>query len=109
MADFTLKAHDRRPSIQATLSSGGTAVDLTGVLSVKFIMANSTGTVVVNTAATIVTANQGIVRYDWGATDTATPGNYTAEWEVTISTGIKQTYPTTSFHSIQIVADLDNA
>lgn len=109
MADFTIKAHDRRPSIQANLSAAGAAVDLTTALSVKFIMANSTGTVVVNTTAVIVTANQGVVRYDWGATDTATPGAYTAEWEVTWSAGIKQTYPTAAYHSISIVADLDNA
>lgn len=109
MADFTIKAHDRRPSIQATLSSGGSAVDLSSALSAKFIMANGSGTVVVNTAATIASPSQGVVRYDWGATDTATPGNYTAEWEVTWATGIKQTYPTASYHTIAILADLDNA
>jgi hypothetical protein len=109
MADFTIKAHDRRPSIQATLSTAGTAVDLTTAVSVKFIMANASNTVVVNTTAVIVTASQGVVRYDWGATDTATPGNYTAEWEVTWSAGIKQTFPTAAYHSIAIIADLDNS
>lgn len=110
MPDFTLKAHDRRPSIQATLTQGGTAVDLTSALSVKFIMAATpSGTVTVNTTATILTAASGIVKYDWGATDTATPGNYLAEWEVTWATGIKQTFPTLTTHTISILADLDGA
>jgi hypothetical protein len=110
MADFTLKAHDRRPSIQATLSQGGAAVDLTTAVSVKFIMVNKAGgTVKVNTTAVIVTASQGVVRYDWGATDTDTPGSYSAEWEVTWSAGIKQTFPTAAYHSIAIIADLDNS
>lgn len=109
MPDFTMKAFDRRPSIQATLSAGGDPVDLSAALSVKFIMVNGTGTVVVNSPATIATADQGIVRYDWAAGDTATPGLYTAEWEVTWSVGVKQTYPTLTYHSISIIADLNAA
>ena len=110
MADFTLKAHDRLPSIQAVLSSGGTPVDLTGATGVTFIMKAAQGnTVKVNSAAVIVTPTGGVVRYDWLAVDTDTPGSYLAEWQVTWTGGKKQTFPTLTFHSVDILADLDGA
>jgi hypothetical protein len=50
-ADFTIKANDRLPSIQATLSA-----DLTTATGVNFIMKSIQGnTIKVNAAATIVT------------------------------------------------------
>lgn len=108
-ADFTLKAHDRKPSIQATLTTGGAAVNLTGS-TVKFIMAPTAGgTPVVNAAAVIVDAVNGVVRYDWLATDTAMAGSFQAEWQVTDSGGKEQTFPTLTYHTIAILADLDGA
>lgn len=109
-SDFSLKSHDRLPSIQATLSVGGLPVDLTLAVSLKFIMTNATtNAIVVNHAATMVAPlTSGVVRYDWQAADTTVPGNYLGEWEVTWATG-KQTFPTLTYHTIQILADLDNA
>lgn len=112
MADFTLKQHDRLPSIQATLSTGTppVEVDLTSALSVKFIMSSAVGgTVLINAAATIVDAANGVVRYDWGLTDTSAAGSFVAEWQVTWSGNKEQSFPTTSYHSIAIVPDLDGA
>lgn len=111
MADFTLKCHDRLPSIQAVLSSGGAPVDLSPVgTAVNFIMRTEAGsTVKVNAAATIVTPAAGVVRYDWQAIDTDVPGKYVAEWQVTWPGGKRQTFPTLTFHSVEIVQDLDNA
>lgn len=108
MADFTIKSHDRLPSIQATLGSGGAAVDLTTATAVTFIMrAINGGTVKVDAAASIVSAASGVVRYDWAAVDTNTPGQYQAEWEVVWSGNRKQTFPTTSYHTVDVLADLD--
>ena len=110
MADFTLKAHDRLPAIQATLLTDGAPVDLTTATGVKFIMKSSVGSVIkVNSAATVVTAPSGVVRYDWLAVDTDTPGSYQAEWQVTWANGKPQTFPTTTYHTIDILADLDGA
>lgn len=110
MADFTIKAHDRLPVIQAVLGTGGAEVNLTGATSVKFIMKPVSGsTVKVNSAATIVDPVAGLVQYDWLAIDTDTPGEYLAEWEVTWSGGKKQTFPTLSYHSVNVNADLDGA
>lgn len=103
MADFTLKSHDRLPSIQATLSS-----DLTDATGVDFIMRPASGGAVkVNAAAVVVDATEGIVRYDWLAADTDTPGQFQAEWEVTWTGGKKQTFPTLTYHTIDVLADLD--
>lgn len=110
MPDFTIKANDRLPSIQATLSSGGAPLNLTTATGVKFIMKTKTGnTIKVNGVATIVTAASGVVRYDWLAVDTATPGEYVAEWEITWTGGKKQTVPTLTYHEVTILADLDSA
>lgn len=104
-ADFTLKSFDRLPSIQATLSA-----DLTTAVDVKFIMRPvAGGTVKVNSPAVIVTPASGVVRYDWAAGDTDTPGDYLAEWEVHWPGPKTQTFPTLTFHTISVLADLDGA
>lgn len=109
MPDFSLKAHDRKPSIQGALSVDGVAVNLTGC-TVKFIMSTAPGaTPKVNATAVIVTAVSGVFRYDWAAADVDTPGIYDGEVQVTYADGTKQSFPTLTYLSIDIVADLDNA
>jgi hypothetical protein len=105
-ADFTIKANDRLPSIQATLNA-----DLTTATGVTFIMkAISGGAIKVNAAAVIVSSGAtSVVRYDWLAIDTATVGSYQAEWQVTFPGPKKQTFPTLTYHSVDVVADLDGA
>lgn len=110
MPDFVLKAHDRLPSIQAVLSTAGGVVDLTAATGVTFIMKATQGnTVKVNAAATVVSATGGVCRYDWLAADSDTPGEYIAEWQVTWAGGKRQTFPTLSYHTVSILADLDGA
>jgi hypothetical protein len=109
-ADFSIKAHDRLPPISAALLTNSVPVDLTTATSVNFIMRlASGGTPKVNAAAVIVDAVNGIVRYDWLAVDTDTPASYQAEWQVTWPGPKKQTFPTTSYHTIDVLADLDGA
>lgn len=108
-ADWSLKQHDRKPSIQATLTVGGSPVNLTGC-TVKFIMAKASGGApTINATAVIVDPVNGVVRYDWLPADTATTGSYQAEWQVTDGTGLEWTFPTLTYHSIAILADLDGA
>ena len=105
MPDFVIKRHDRLPVIQATLSA-----DLTTAVSVDFIMRPAGGgTVKVNAAATVVDAAAGIVEYQWLAVDTDTAGEFEAEWEVHWGSSRTQTFPTLEYHTIEILADLDNA
>jgi Na+/H+-translocating membrane pyrophosphatase len=100
---FRLKRSDRKPSIEDTLVFTG---ELTGA-TVKFIMRNrDTGSVVVNAAAVVVDAVARKVRYDWGASDTTTAGEYEAEWEVTHSGGLKESFPKDHEIRITIRADI---
>lgn len=71
-----------------------TAVNLTG-LTVKFSMANSAGTVVVNeatTGVTVVTAASGLVQYDFQTADVATAGTFYG-WFTVYSGTEHDTYP----------------
>ncbi|CAB4176084.1 Domain of unknown function DUF2479 [uncultured Caudovirales phage] len=81
-------------------------VNITGA-SVKFSMRTRTGSVAkVSSAATIVTAATGIVKYQWVTGDTDTAGDYRAEWQVTFSSGKIQTYPNNGYDTISILQDL---
>lgn len=112
MADFSIKAHDRLPSIRAQLmtESDELPVDLTGASGVRFIMTTAVGSASKVSAVAVIESppTLGIVRYDWVAADTDTPGKYLGEWEVTWVGGKKQTFPTGSYHTIEVLADLDN-
>lgn len=109
MADFSIKSGDRLPSVQASLATADQPVDLATVGQVDFIMRSSGGGgVKVNAAATVVDAAGGVVRYDWAEGDTDAPGAYEAEWEVTWSDGKRQTFPTLTYHTIEVLADLDD-
>ena|SRR6185436_1922567 len=107
MADWTMRANDRLPSIAATLrGADGAPTDLTGA-AVKFQMnAVAGGANKVNSAATIVSAVAGTVQYDWLAIDTDTPGDYVFTWEVTFASGKKLTYPNGANMTLTIVTDL---
>ncbi len=110
MTDFWWKRHDTAPQMQVQLKdSGGVPVDITGA-TVKFIMKASAGsTPKVNATADIITAASGIVGYTPLATDTDTAGDYSVEWEVTYSSGTKQTFPNPGYNAITVTADLDDA
>lgn len=110
MADHDIKSFDRLPAIQATLALGGQPVNLSTATRVDFIMRlSSGGAPKVNAAAVIVDAAGGVVRYDWKVGDTDTPGKYQGEWEVHWPDDRTQTFPTKTYHSIDVLADLDGA
>jgi hypothetical protein len=107
MADVNIKKGDREPSISATLKAANAPINLTGA-TVKFIMRSRVdGTIVkVNAAAVVVSAVAGTVRYDWGATDTDTPGLYDGEFEITKSGGNKITCPNARHLDVLVFEDL---
>lgn len=113
--DFSLKSDDLLPLIRSRLMSDEEepqTVDLTGALSVRFIMREDAGggipgtTKVDAVAAIVAPASSGIVEYAWQVGDTDVPGKYLGEWEVVWSNGKPQTFPTRTYHTIEIVADM---
>lgn len=98
------------PSISATLVDADQApVNLTGT-TLYFIMAATPSlTIKVNSPAVLVNAAQGQVRYDWASGDTSTAGDFLVEWQVTFPDGRQQTFPSTGYNTVKIVADLDNS
>ena len=104
---MNIKQNDTSPSIQTQFLDGdGLPVDITGNLGVSFHMRDAAGTVKIDTAATVVTAASGIVRYDWLAADTDTAGTFQAEFEVTYSDGKIETFPNASYIEVIITDDI---
>jgi hypothetical protein len=84
---------NRSPSLTDTISIDGVAFDLTGC-SVKLKMrAEGSSTLKVDTAAVIVTAAAGTVRYDWASNDVDTAGDFLFWWEVTLPSAKTQDTP----------------
>lgn len=99
---FEMVVDDRSPSLTATLKNAetGVAVDLTSAssVSVKFRIDGGswkTGT------GTIVTAADGIVRYDWAADDLDTAGVCELRFIVVFS-GKNQTFPSSGYFSFPV-------
>lgn len=104
MPDVTLKAHDTWPPLNATLSTDTGPLDLSTAATVKLLLkADST---LVSGVCTIVSASDGTVRYDWQTGDTATPGTYQCEFEITWATGKIETVPNDGYAAISIEEDL---
>ena len=103
---FKLAAGDQ-PLLTGTIGSGNggsdpTALDLTGC-TVRFLFQGPGAQTAA--AATVVDAPNGRVQYRFLAADTAVPGDYTGEWQVTDAGGNVTTYPPEGFE-FQIVPAL---
>lgn len=106
-ADFVKKVADTRPIIQGTLTDGaGAAVNVTGATIVLATKHQESGSTAAFTGA-IVTATSGIVNYTFAASELDTVGFYDAEWQVTFSAGVVNSYPNTGYFLIQVVDDLN--
>ena len=97
-----IKKGDRYPLLAATLTlEDGTAINLTGG-SVIFRMSTQHGQNLVNTAATVVSATDGTVRYDWASGDTDVVGKFRGEFVATLSSGRVVTVPNFEYIDIRI-------
>ena len=106
-ADFSITQGDLAPSFSQQLSyPDGTLPDLTGA-SVWLRYRPLDGDVtneVLGVAAIVGTPSNGIVRYDWTAPDTATPGVLLADWKVLFPGGKTESFPGDSYLRIKIKA-----
>lgn len=110
---FTIKKGDTLPDIQASLTSGVSAgaqspVDLTTATSIILVLKSSQGGGAASrkTGSVVGTPTNGVVKYVWQVSDTATSGTFNAEWEVTFAAGKIQSFPNDSYFQIIIFDDL---
>ena len=104
---FYIKQNDTSPSLGATLRDGSNSViDLTDA-SVKFHMRPVGGsTTTVDRAAVVLSPTDGTVRYEWLDGDTATSGNYQAEFQITYVNGTIETFPNNGYIIVQVLPEL---
>lgn len=106
-ADFYIKRGDRLPTLARTLKfTDGSVIDLSGC-TVRWKMREKVGgTVMVDAAATIVSASEGKVEYAWALIDTDTVGHFVGEWQVTYPDAKVLTVPTMNFVNVHVVESL---
>ncbi len=86
-----------------------TAKDITGA-TVRFHMRKkNTLDNVVDAAATISDAANGVVQYAFQAADTDEAGDFLGEFEVTYAGGVIQRFPNPGHIQIKITQDLDSS
>ena len=115
LPNFQIKQGSQRPAIRSTIleAIGGaspTPMDLTGA-TVEFRMSAEIGqTPLFQSAGAIVNppGTDGVVKYEWGDTDTAVPGSYYAEWVITLTDDVtaEVIVPTTGYIIVQVVPSL---
>jgi len=103
--DFYIKVGNTGPDLQvALLDEDGDSVNITNYSTIKFSMrAKRTGTVIIDAvAASEVSVNPGIIKYEWQAADTVTAGEYEGEFEVVMASGQIINFPNKGYISILI-------
>lgn len=120
---FYIKQNDTSPAfMRQFLNSEGAAVSLAGA-TVVFNMASVAGTLVCNARPAVVftgtlpaelgggtvTAADGWMKYAWTAPDTATPGVYRSEFQVTFGDGSVETAPNATWEMVTITPDISAA
>lgn len=107
----TYKRGDTGPPITITCLDGTNPKDLTGATSAKFLMGtiNAQGVSTLKTSGTMTfdaDRSTGKVTYAWQTTDLDTPADYKVEVEVTWANGQKQTFPSDSYLTVSVIADV---
>lgn len=105
---FRIKTNDTSPSLVVSLTDyAGSKVNLTGATAQFHMKKYGASTLKVDAAATVTSASNGQVTYDWSASDTDTAGTYYGEIEITYSDSKVETFPNNGYFTIIINEDLD--
>lgn len=103
MSTFYMTENDTDPDLEATLKNpDGSAVDLTGASVAFSVMAPRGGGNVFTSSCTITDAANGVVKYNWGSTDTDSPGRYRAQFKATYASGDVEHFPNDGYHTLVI-------
>ena len=105
MQIMRIKRNDTSPALEYRLSIYSSGSGVLAGASARFHMKSRAGTMVVDAAAVVSDAD-GILQYLWDAADTATAGNYDAEFEVTYGDSTVETFPNSEHIKVIIAADL---
>lgn len=110
-ADYTIRQGDTQPVFAQTLSyADNTPVNLTGATIDLIIRSLSAATPLLKTG--VVTSPDrpnGKVQYRPSIQDTATPGPYLANWQITFADGTPMSFPTIGFLWVMIEEALIDA
>ena len=119
-ANFYIKSYDTAPPIRATLQDGlGNDVNIEGA-EVLFILRHIWDPETHRRPGPQLFANpanndqvgddtMGDVSYEWQPGDTAIPGGYWAEWEVTFLDGSVETFPDADHVKVAVIKHLEDA
>lgn len=116
MSTFRLKAGDTAPELRMQLLDGTTPVDLTTATTVRLLVADTAGTVLIDGTAFPdagqgdepdpgATTGRGWCSYPW-TTPLEAVGAHRAEVEITWSDDTVQTFPPADYAAIIVTADL---
>jgi hypothetical protein len=103
---FTIKRGDTSPSLRWELAD--TEINLTGASVIFNMKRLYNGAVVVDRASADVVTGAAIptLGYSWRAEDTAVPGIYRAEFEITFADLSVETFPNGEYIVVNILQDL---
>ena len=101
---FFIKRGDTSPAIRYALEPADT--NLTGA-AVRFQMRVRGGVQVLDAGAAVIAAiGTPTVQYDWVPADTATAGQFEAEFRVVYADGTIETFPNCGFITVRIAEDV---
>ena len=96
-----MKPGDRKRAIKVTTSDYELGGAKFAGASVLFRMMDADGTVVISAAGSVLDAD-GVLGYAFAAGETDTAGTYRAEFVVTFTDGLEDTYPSFGFIPVRI-------
>ena len=98
---FEMKPGDRKRALKVETSDYEIGGAKFAGASVRFRMMDQRGVIAIDGVGTVLD-DDGILGYAWGAGETDAAGLYRAEFVVTFTDGLEDTYPSSGFVAVHI-------
>lgn len=107
-SSFYIKQNDTSPSLLAELQDSLTnqVINLLNVEGSFHMWRLDTKEVVLKKPINVVSSGEGIIRYDWEQGDTAVPGLYQAEIQITYPDQTIESFPNDGYISVEIIEEI---
>lgn len=106
MTEISMRQGTTLPVLQATVKDdNGDVIDLSTVTSVVFRMYGNDGVKIDNVAASVVSASEGTIKYEWASGDTDTVASYNAHFKLTFVSGGIMIAPSRNTLNIEVWDD----